>query len=433
MKRKHLIIYFFTCITFATFHTSCSQVESDSWDTETKPSISQDTIAEYTMGDLEIVAKVLDEQGYDTSEIMSRIKEDSSQTKLIAAAVINSEKVITTIVNPANPSKMLKVSGVLLYPKNHYFKSNLKLVVATPGTYTDNQLAPSNFFSNLWTWQNNLISNSGGIAITPYLLNAAENPILLIDYPGFGASYGQIAHPYLDQKVLATSSISLIRKAQNILENRRVRLCTKEIMVTGYSQGAFSATSIVREIETNPANKDLKVSSLLVGGIPAYLSKILDLAIEKNTVDVSYFFPYALTGYKKVRYPNLNLGAIVREPYYTQMLNDFRGNGVEYNYPNSMQMIYKDHFLQNYKTSNDFALLRYILASNDIKPWKNSAKFYIYHGMADVTVDYSQAKEFAIDQNKNGGKVLFIPMPFLNHIAGFVPYWIAASSKMNEN
>lgn len=379
------------------------------------------SLASYSMADLEKVASDLEKQGYDVANTMEQIREKNPENPNArsSAFVIKSKKVVIKIPNPSNIRVMMDVSAVLLYPRFHSLLHNMQLIVATPGTYTVNSLAPSNLFGDLWTLKRSDLEE--GIAIAPYLLNAALQPVLIIDYPGFGSSFGQLQHPYLDQMVIAVSSIRLIKAAQKTLKEDLVKLVNNDLIITGYSQGAFSATAIAREIETSPENKDLSIRLISVGGTPANLSQVLDYSIKHDFAEVPFFFPYALWGYKKARYPNIPAEKIIKEPYYTMSLNDFQGYGA-INYPQKVSTMYTEDFLKNYKTSSTYSEVRRALDENNIKPWVNKAPLYMLHGTSDITVEFEQAKDFALEMNAAGGNVKFAAYPGLNHYSGAIAY-----------
>ena len=388
------------------------------------PNVTTIPLASYTLDDLEQVAQDLEKQGYSVSNIMKDIKENnpSEPNTFISAFIIKSQKIVVQLPNPANPSTKINVSAILLYPHLHNRLRKTRLIVAAPGTYVKDRYAPSNLFGNLWTLSAADLIN--GVAIAPYLLNAGLHPMLIIDYPGFGSSRGQIQHPYLDQKVIAETSVSLIRAAQKTLANDRLKLKDEQLIITGYSQGAFAATSIARAIETNPLNKDLQIKLTYVAGIPANLTKVLDYSIARDHADIPYFFPYGLWGYKKVRYPNIPTEKIIKEPYHSISISDFTGLGAK-DYPKKLSEIYSKDFLTSYKTNNTYAEVRRALDENNIQPWINKTPFFIGHGTADTTVDFKQSQDFAKEMNAAGGNIKFIPYQGLNHYTGAVAYFAA--------
>jgi len=417
---KDVKTYAFALTSFAIFLVIFNSCENSAL-LPVPESVQTTPLTSYTMEDLEKIASDLEKQGYDVSNTMEQIREQNAESPNTKTSVfiIRSKKVVVKLPNPSNPRVMMDVSAVLLYPRFHSLLHKKQLIVATLGTYVLNSMAPSNLFGDLWSLKKSDLID--GIAIAPYLLNAGLQPVLIIDYPGFGSSFGQLQHPYLDQMVIAVSSIRLIRAAQNILKQDLVKLANDDLIITGYSQGAFSATSIAREIETNPENKDLSIKLISVGGIPANLTKVLDYSIKHDFGEVPFFFPYALWGYKKARYPNIPVDKIIKEPYYTMSFNDFKGYGA-IDYPQKLSTVYTQDFLTNYKTSSTYSEVRRALDENNIKPWINKAPLFMLHGTADITVEFEQAKSFAQEMNAVGGHVKFAEYPGLNHYTGAIAY-----------
>lgn len=326
------------------------------------------------------------------------------------------------------------MSGVLLIPKKIPILSHNKkyrLMVVTPFTYTSNAEAPSNLFQRM-----SLINTHGSLNSNKWNINAyyfftlqakAGYAVLIPDYLGFGDSYKECVHPYLEVKPMVQSIMDLIQTAKSTLTARGYAY-KKEMVVTGYSLGGFIAASLTRKLETEYPS--MPVNLLFTGGIPCNLKQIVDIARQSETLAHSYFIPYAIWGFKQNNYPQINLSTIMKEPYAFTLGLIFDGaKNVDNSYfSTKVADVYTENFIENLDTDPNLSYINDIdiLIQNSLKPWLNKCDFRMIHGVDDVSVYYENARDFANQQNAAGGKMKFINT-FGNHVSATPFYYIAAS------
>lgn len=434
MQKRNYFIYSFILFLGLLFFQSCSDDDSlgNVNSLKTADSLDDDLpgeIKSFDMIDLKAMKTELEKNGYDVSNLLldDTISTGTTDTRgiWIPTPFVRAVKVTTKTLHPDRSGRYIDVSGVLLVPRKTLLTGNgtYRIAVVTPPTYTYNDLAPSNAFKRM-----SLVTENQDLNLLYYWVLQAESGyvVFIPDYPGFGDSYKECFHPYLDQKALVNSTLDLFKVARNKLSALGYRY-KKDLVLSGYSQGAFVATSLAREIETNPS-RDLSVKLLFTGGTPCNLNQIVDIVRASDHVQHSYFLAYGIWGYKENAYPNINVSDFLLKPYDTTSLAEFDGTHSDVNddFPHVPAQMYTEKFMKDLDIDPSVSYLRGILAENSIQPWKNKCEFMMTHGRSDVSVYYQNAKDFADKQNKAGGKVTFYPT-LGDHVTGFVPYTIRLS------
>ena len=387
--------------------------------------VKSEVIATFDSSDLVNIKNKLAGLGIDVSGFKID-KSESSKTKLPGLLpYVKALKVTTRTPHPNRSGGYIDVSGVLLLPSKTIFTDlqKFRIMVATPPTYTLNNEAPTNLFKN---FKSKLKDNDFQLNFLAFFTLQASNGFIVFfpDYPGFGDSYKQCQHPYLDSKAMVNSTLDLLKASQNTLSSEGYRY-KSELIITGYSLGGFVAASIAREIETNPS-LGYTSNLLFTGGTPCNLKQITDIVRASKKTQHTYFLTYGLWGYKLNAYPNINIKDFLKEPYASTSLSYFDGthgdlevNAYFSQYPKKM---YTEKFIKYLDTDPSLAYMNDILNENSVKPWKNKCRFIMTHGISDVSVYYQNAYDFSIQQNKNGGKVTFIPTEG-DHIIAVKPYF----------
>lgn len=336
-------------------------------------------------------------------------------------------KVKAKTYHPNRLGGTIDVSGVLLLPTkficNNIFKH--RIIIAPPPTYTYNKMAPSNVFQGFKWMDNDFHFNY----LAFWTLQACSGFIVFFpDYPGFGDSYKQCQHPYLDSKAMVNSTLDLLKSAQRTLTKKGYKY-KKDLIITGYSLGGFVASSLAREIETNPSHGQ-SVGLLLTGGTPCNLKQIADIVRGTEKTQHHFFLSYGLWGYKENAYPYININDFLKEPYASKSLSWFDGTHYELllnlYFSNRPKDIYTEKFIKYLDTDPSISYMNDILKENSVKPWKNKCRFIMTHGTSDVSVYYQNAYDFSENQKKAGGNVTFIPTVG-DHIIGIVPYYAKAT------
>lgn len=419
-------IYTFFALLFGLvlFISSCngSDIIPENNEEVTAPEYGE--INSFTLNDLKQMKSELERNGV---EIEIDLDEESDETRglFLSDPFVKAIKVSTKTSHPDRSGKQIDVSGVLLVPNYLLAKyRTYRIAVVPPSTYTYNNYAPSNLFKKM-----SLIGEDWYLnALYYWALQAKAGYIVFIpDYPGFGDSYGQCFHPYMDAQALVHSTLDLLKTAQEVLTDKGYRY-KKDLVISGYSLGAFVAASLAREIETNPSH-GYSVNLLMTGGTPCNIKYIADEIVASTYTRATYFLPYALWGYKENAYPQINMSDFLLEPYASTSKKYYNGTYNELNelFPHNPAELYTEKFRKEMDTNPDFAYLNQVIDENSVKAWKNKCKFVMTHGLDDKSVYYRNAKNFSDEQKKAGGKVSFYST-LGNHASAIVPFYSKAST-----
>lgn len=379
--------------------------------------------------------------GLDLSQILLNNEADKGKPSRIVEVQALKMKAKTGHPNRSNSS--IDISGVLLLPKSadeSYIKTKrLHLLIVAPSTYYRNENAPSVLFAK----ELNEEAGSNANSYLPWMGQAFQGKAVFIpDYPGFGDSYGQCFHPYLDKSAIVNSTLDLLNQV-NIYLTRKEYDYKKEVMVTGYSQGGWAAANIARELEADES-LGYSVKVLIAGGTPCNLKAICDVA-RTSTSDLrySYFLPYAIWGYKKNAYPDLNVSNLMLEPWAISSYEVFGENyqGTANNaFPRNPIDLYTEQFRTAMDTNPIFESVNSILSDNSVKPWKNKCSFTMTHAIDDNAVYYQQAKTYSEEHKSFGGNITFTPTfpvsvispSYDPHVSGYLFYYPIAEKQIKS-
>lgn len=362
----------------------------------------------------------LEKSGYDVSNV--KVDESDPQLKAsITDIFVKAVKVSCKTNHPDGSGRKIDLSGVVLIPKMSLITKlkTYRLLIAPPPTYTANAQAPSIILSKGFT-----LLDPANNPLSYLALQVLQGFIVIIpDYPGYGDSFNQCFHPYLKADDLVNSTIDFVKASQTALKNMGYKY-KLEISVTGYSQGAFVASSLVRKLETNPSY-NIKVNALVAGGTPCNLKQIADIVRSSQTTRHTYYLPYAFLGYQLNGYSNIPASLIFKEPYASKIRNVFNGYNTNPNdeFPTKVSDLYTDRFLKNLDTDPQLAIVNQLLIQNSLKPWINRCKFFMIHSIQDDSVYYINAEDYQKAHNKAGGNVTFYKILGTHTIAaaGYYP------------
>lgn len=383
--------------------------------------VEGEVLKEITTADLLSMKSHLETGGINTTSDLS--EEEASSRGTLSNVLLRAIKVTTKSPHPADPSKQINLSGVMLVPK--YSRTPLRIVLAPVPTFTANSQAPSNLFKKGIS-----LVNEEGLLNYLYFwsLEAYRGfAVLLPDYPGYGDSYQQCFTPYVVQKPMVKAAIDLTKASQEVLKKNDYQY-KSDIIVTGYSQGGFVATATTRELEQN-ASHGLKVSLLVSGGTPTNLNHIIENVLRRESFSPSHLIPYAACGFKSNGYADIVLSDAFKEPYASNLYKYFDGTNTDLGslLPSVNAELFTNDMLYHWAESPKFTVLRKAANENSIQPWANRCRMFMIHGYQDITIPYQSGKDFAARQNQAGGNVVFQPV-FGDHLTGVVNYYIWASN-----
>lgn len=319
-----------------------------------------------------------------------------------AGAVVKAVKISCKSAHPDGSDASVRLSGILLLPTSANTTGTYQEIIVPPFTYTLNADAPSVQYAS-----DNLLYSLNEDLIYWTLVASSGYMVIIPDYPGFGDSYGECFIPYLEAKPLVRTTIDFTNGVNQIAQEKGYT-AYKDVILCGYSQGAYVAASVARALETN-ASYGYSVDLLMIGGTPCNLKQIKNLAMASESFSPSYFLPYAIWGYKKNGYPNLNVSDLLLQPYAGSSFNYFDGKtDVDGLFPTKTSDLYTAVFRNNDTSNATVSYVDHILDDNSLHPWINKCDFIMTHGIDDRSVYYQNAKDYAEAHSAAGGTVKLI-------------------------
>jgi hypothetical protein len=175
-------------------------------------------------------------------------------------------------------------SGVLIVPKSQKAQN---LLIYTHGTVSDKEGAPSRL----------------GYHMQLPLAAFAQGDFYIVvpDYLGIGDS-SCVYHPFCHAKTLATASYDAGIAAMSLLNKLSLKT-TKNLYISGYSEGGMAALSLHKYVESNPMpNVNLKASCPMSG--PYDLSSSISFALNSTSPRMNTYISYVISSYNLI-YPGL--------------------------------------------------------------------------------------------------------------------------------
>lgn len=141
------------------------------------------------------------------------------------------------------------------------------------------------------------------------------------DYIGYGDSIKHY-HPYLLEKSSANSVVDFTKAAIKFAKENNIPLvASKDIYLTGYSQGGYVALAAQKKFEEDGYN--LKINMPMDG--PYLLDKIADKVLKLSSIEVPSFMAAVAYSYAKT-YPNIDIHNLIQEPYASKLDSLYDGS-----------------------------------------------------------------------------------------------------------
>jgi pimeloyl-ACP methyl ester carboxylesterase len=391
------------------------------------------TITEQNFTDPTPLFRKIDKQ--HNLQIRELTSTSRSSEKLYAGLHVNIYKISTQSPNP-NGSGNITISGVVLIPKYKdrivWFKKEkipYRVRFVTPFTYTSNSSAASVSYGNIFSIPDEIDQ------LIPLTMIAqawtGKYAVFIPDYPGFGDSFGDCFPPFVNKEAHNRSNYDFLKAGIHQLENMGYAL-KDDILVQGYSQGAFSAIQFTKYLETNNLKS---VKALSAGGTPALLDQFILKARSESFHPHPFFFPYAYYGMKENNLISIKANRILTlnkfgggtYDNYDQIKSLYDGTNsilkLQFALPNSpSKLLTNDFVTANPSNSNSYyANFFNVLKENSIQPWINSCKFKMYHAALDNAVYANQAYTY-YTQHKNAGGTVSFDYTAGEHLTGFLPF-----------
>ena len=288
------------------------------------------------------------------------------------------------------------------------------------GTNTQNSNAPSENPSNRLYTLLECMASAGFVVSIP-------------DYLGFGASKTMF-HPYLDKESTVQTVTDMLRAVNELLTNHLDKEASKDLYITGYSQGGWATAQLQKTIEQESTGEfNLKASACGAG--PYDLKLVNNYILSQPEYPMPYFIGYIFNSY-------INLGDITNSPsdvfklpYGERILQLYDGtkSGEEINdqLTTTTDLLFTEEYKTTANTNTKFSTVISTLEKNSVAAWKTNVPTLLLHGSADNYVPPTTSTNLYngfVAQGVDKSKVTLVPIPGAGHTTGIIPSCLAAFS-----
>jgi len=288
----------------------------------------------------------------------------------------------------------VKASGIMVVPTDYnadeettqkikgMSKIGFAMVVNCHGTIFSNDEAPTVLVERSLSPQDDKVgilfsSISGFVTLQP-------------DYIGFGDSKGHY-QPYLLENSSANSVVDFTKAAIKFAKDNNIPLvASKDIYLTGYSQGGFVALAAQEKFEKEGYN--LKLTMPMDG--PYLLDPIAQGVLSQDKLPIPSFMAAVAYSYAKT-YPNIDIHDLIQEPFASKLDSLFDGslNRVEIDKELTHNTkgdggLFTDEIAENYVGSN----FQMALKQNGVVDFHANSKIKLVHCQKDNVIPYTIAQ-----------------------------------------
>lgn len=367
MNFKSLLLLFVLVI------TGCTQGQNNDI---TSPSQSRGDIISVTkMGTYtaEQIKQVLISQGYNIP-VLDHLTHTVDFNKVIY---------LTTDQN----GDLVKVSGTILIPK---VEDDFPLLSIQHGVEFHRENVTSVKGAEIGEGLIGLIMASLGFITT------------IPDYIGYGES--SAIHPYIHNKLTATTTIDLIRAAKKHLTLQDVSL-NNQLFLYGYSEGGYATLATQKEIEQNYSN-EFSITAVAPAAGPYDILESVKKVFENQEYPYIPNIAFLFTAYNEY-YGWDSLNTIFKAPYADKMTSLFSGSWsnqeIENQLPSSFQELMNPSFVQDVLNGNATDVIN-AFKENTLLDWTPKAPIRFYHGDQDKIVPYHNALTAVQNLTAAGGQ-----------------------------
>ncbi len=286
-------------------------------------------------------------------------------------------------------------SGIICIPITNNAKRGI--VSCQHGTHLKNNESPSKNEINWGTYEPAIIASLGYIA--------ASN-----DYLGFGSTansnFPQAYHIYS----YSTNDWLLFMKAVNEYIDNNSISTSKDLYLTGYSQGGYNVTAAMKKWEAENHNF-FNLKEVYAGDGAYLLSDLIDTIFASNDYEGTVLAPLFITAYNY--YYDLDLDyKDIYKPEYRDMIdiiyNVNTPQDPETIIPNKLNELFEESFINDMK--NKTGNFYHKLAENSITNFIPKNKLFMFHSENDELIPISIANT-AFNYYNINGNVEFIKSP----------------------
>lgn len=295
--------------------------------------------------------------------------------------VQNYKVLYTTVDAQGQPDT---ASGLLCVPQVNDLV--LPIAVYNHGTVGERQNVPS--------------STGVNERFIPQIMAATGYVTVAPDYIGLGESDG--IHPYVHAASEASAGRDLVIAVKKWLETQDIPV-NDQLFITGYSQGGHAAQALHRDIENNPGDDGLTVTSATHLSGPYSISEVMAATIfADNLATLPGYIAYTYVSYNSV-YGLYDSLAQAFVPPYLALIEDFASERTSLTTFNAqltqllrnnnaiLADIFQDSVRQVLAEADPTQPIIMALADNDTYDWSPTAPTVLYYCTEDEQVPFRNA------------------------------------------
>jgi len=306
---------------------------------------------------------------------------------------------------------VVKASGVMVVPTDLDVDKNtaaalkqmkqvgLAMVLDAHGTVFANSEAPSQEIATT-------LSPAGSATIYTSLSGFVT---LQPDYIGYGDSTKH-PHPYLLKKSSANCMVDFAKAAIKFAKDNKIPIvATKDLYLSGYSQGGYVAMAALKKLESESFN--VKMATPMAG--PYFLEAIAQNVLAQDTIGEPSFMAAVALSYSQTY--NIPIDSLIQEPYASKLdkLFDRSKTRAEIDTELTTKVkgdggLFTNEIAQNLQTSLFFAKLH----ENGVIDFTPTTPIRFIKCKGDEVIPYSvsQAAESVLKNQLNAQDVALIPV-----------------------
>ena len=211
------------------------------------------------------------------------------------------------------------------------------------------------------------------------------------DYIGFGDS-NKHYHPFILKKSLANATVDFIRAAKSFALENDIYL-NKQLFLTGYSEGGYSAMATLQKIEKEGLLEEIPVTMAAPMAGPYDVNLTAFGVLSQAKLGVPSFM--ANIGYAYAKAYNVSVDTIINEPYASKLPVLFDGTKDRTLIDPELTQtttgeegLFHPVFVQNF-FANENHWFRQAVVENSVYAWAPQTTVRLLHCKSDDVIPYA--------------------------------------------
>lgn len=231
--------------------------------------------------------------------------------------------------------------------------------------------------------------------------------VSLPDYAGYSVSKDE-EHPYGISTELAKQSVDMIKASKTFAKEKGIEL-TKDLYLSGYSEGGYAAVATHKMIEEEHLDWNLKSTAALAG--PYNFVRFMEYIIDKKKSHLLPLYNWAL--YSAFKYSDVDIP--MKDVWKYEVKDQFDALAVPFI---RTRWIYKKKFKKDFTHNPNNAFRKFANENLNLhEGWTPKAPIHFYTGTDDQVVPSFNTMDAYEGLKKMGGDVYYHPFEGEGHLS----------------